>query len=307
MRHYITFKDLTGAEYKVLFKRAKELKIARRQGHYLCHHLNGRSVGMVFNKNSTRTRVSFECAINELGGHPVVLSSGESQISRGETPSHTARVLSRYLAGLVIRTYEEKELTDLAEFSTVPIINGLTDEQHPCQVATDIFTLTETLSPEEKLEDQIVSWIGDGHNMANTWIEAACVLGFGLHLACPPGYEPDKNISSRAQSINKKIKFFKTPAEAVPGTRAVNTDVFSSMGQEKETAQRLIDFKDYKVTSELMKLALPEAIFMHCLPAHVGEEVTQDVIESPASLVFEEAENRLHVQKALLEFLIPKL
>ncbi|MDR2140721.1 MAG: ornithine carbamoyltransferase [Deltaproteobacteria bacterium] len=305
-RSYITFRDLSREEYQEIFHRAAQLKKDRRAGRYLHPHLAGRSVGMIFNKNSTRTRVSFEGAINELGGHPVVLAVKDTQMSRGEPPSHTARVLSRYLAGLVIRTYEEKELADLAAWASIPIINGLTNQQHPCQVLTDIFTLLETLG-QARLEDQLVAWIGDGHNMANTWLEAAAVLGFGLHLACPSGYEPDRAIFQRAHSDNPRVKLFGSPKEAVKGARAVNTDVFVSMDQQAEAAQRLKDFQGYQVNSEIMALASPQAIFLHCLPAHVGEEVTEEVLESPASLVFEEAENRLHAQKALLEFLIPRL
>ncbi|MDR1395895.1 MAG: ornithine carbamoyltransferase, partial [Deltaproteobacteria bacterium] len=226
---YITFRDLSQDQYAQLLSRAAELKKDRRAGIYLHNHLQGRPVGMIFNKHSTRTRVSFECAVNELGGHPVVLSSGDTQISRGEDPSHTSRVLSRYLAGLVIRTYEEKELRDLAGPASIPIINGLTNQQHPCQVLADIFTLWEILG-SEKLADQTIAWIGDGFNMANTWLEAAAVLGFGLHLACPPGYEPDLAIAQKAQAENPKIRFFADPAEAIRGVRAVNTDVFTSMG-----------------------------------------------------------------------------
>ncbi|MDR1576660.1 MAG: ornithine carbamoyltransferase [Deltaproteobacteria bacterium] len=306
VRHYITFQDLALPEYQTIFQRASQLKKARQEGQFSQPHLAGRSVGMIFNKNSTRTRVSFETAINELGGHPVVLSSADSQISRGELPSHTARVLSRYLSALVIRTYEESELTELAERSTIPIINGLTNQQHPCQVLADIFTLLESLG-DEPLENQWIAWVGDGHNMANSWVEAAGVLGFGLRLAIPPGYGPDPTILATARAKNPKIKLFASPSEAVEGARAVNTDVFASMGQEKEQEKRLRDFAGYQVNRELMALANPKAIFLHCLPAHVGQEVTEEVLESPASWVFEEAENRLHVQKALLEFLVPRL
>jgi ornithine carbamoyltransferase len=305
-RHYISFRDASKEEYEAIFQRAAHFKGLRRGGKSLYPHLAGRAVGMIFNKPSTRTRVSFECAINELGGHPIVLSSGESQISRGEAPSHTARVLSRYLAALVIRTYEDQELFDLAESSAIPIINGLTNQKHPCQVLADVFTLLETLG-EEPLEDQLIAWVGDGHNMANTWLEAAAVFGFGLHLACPPGYGPDLAVYKEAVADNPKIKLFESPQEAVKGARAINTDVFASMGQEKERAKRLKDFAGYQVNAELMALASPKAIFLHCLPAHVGEEVTEEVVESPASLVFEEAENRLHAQKALLEFFVPRL
>jgi ornithine carbamoyltransferase len=306
IRHYITFRDLAKDEYEAIFERASHFKKARRGGKYLFPHLAGRSVGMIFNKHSTRTRVSFECAINELGGHPVVLSSAETQISRGESPSHTSRVLSRYLSALVVRTYEDQELWDLAEYSSIPIVNALTNQRHPCQVLADVFTLVEVLG-KERLADQTVAWIGDGNNMANAWLEAAATFGFGLNLACPNGYGPDSEILGRAMADNPKIKLFESPQDAAKGARAVTTDVFASMGQEKEAEKRRRDFAGYQVNGELMAKALENAIFLHCLPAHVGEEVTEEVTESPASLIFEEAENRLHAQKALLEFLVPRL
>jgi ornithine carbamoyltransferase len=305
-KHYITFRDLSADEYGLIFQRAKILKNERIRNQYLRPHLGGRAVGMFFNKNSTRTRVSFECAINELGGRAIVMNIQDSQFSRGEPLSHSARVLSRYLSGLVIRTYEESQLTTLAHWSAIPIINALTNEQHPCQVLTDIFTFLEHLN-NEPLAKQLVAWIGDGNNMANTWLEAAAVLGFGLHLACPEGYDPDPAILARAAADNPAVKLFRSPAEAVAGAKAVNTDVFTSMGHEAETEKRLKDFKGYQVTSELMAKAAPGAIFMHCLPAHPGEEVTDEVLESPASVIFDEAENRLHAQKALLEYLIPSI
>ncbi|MDR1607127.1 MAG: ornithine carbamoyltransferase [Deltaproteobacteria bacterium] len=304
--HYITFRDLTKEEYQALFQRTSHLKKARRDGLYAYPHLGGRSVGLIFHKHSTRTRVSFETAINELGGHPVVLAANDTQISRGEAPAHTAEVLSRYLAAVAIRTYEESELLELAAHSSIPIINALTNQQHPCQVLGDVFTLIETLGGEP-LEKQLVAWVGDGFNMANTWLEAAGVLGFGLHVSCPPGYEPDEAILKRAQADNPRVKFFGSPKEAVKGARAVNADVFASMGQEEEKAKRLKAFKNYQVNAELMALADPKAIFMHCLPAKIGEEVSAEVFDGPASVVYEEAENRLHAQKALLEFLIPRL
>jgi ornithine carbamoyltransferase len=305
-KHYITFRDLSADEYFHIFFRAKKLKDERLRGLYLRPHLGGRSVGLFFAKPSTRTRVSFDCAIRELGGNPVVMNISETQFSRGEPISHSARVLSRYLSALVIRTFLESELISLAQHSTMPIVNALTNEQHPCQVLTDIFTFVEHLDGKP-LEKQQVAWIGDGHNMANTWLEAAAVFGFGLSLACPEGYEPNQAILKRAINENPRIKLVRSPAEAVVGAGAVNTDVFASMDQTDEYEKRLIDFKGYQVTSEIMAKAAPGAIFMHCLPAHPGEEVTDEVLESPASVIFDQAENRLHAQKALLEYLIPPL
>jgi ornithine carbamoyltransferase len=227
-------------------------------------------------------------------------------MSRGEPVSHTARVLSRYLAALVIRTYSQSLLHDLANHGSIPIVNALTDEGHPCQVLTDIFTALERF-PGAAVEQLKVAWIGDGHNMANSWIEAAGYLGFALKLACPEGYEPDAGILAQAQGRNPAVVLTRDPREAIRGAWAVNTDVWASMGQEAEQARREKAFKSFLVDTDLMALADPKAIFMHCLPAHPGEEVTEEVLESPASAIFDEAENRLHVQKALLEFLIPPL
>ncbi|MDR0356429.1 MAG: ornithine carbamoyltransferase [Deltaproteobacteria bacterium] len=305
-KHYITFRDLSADEYEHIFMRTKKLKAERLRGQYHRPHLGGRSVGLVFAKPSTRTRISFDCAIRELGGNCLVMNLGDSQISRGEPPSHTARVLSRYLCGLVYRTYFEAELLELAKYSTMPIVNALTNEQHPCQVLTDVFTFIEHLD-KKPLEKQLVAWVGDGHNMANTWLEAAAVLGFGLNLACPEGYEPNAEIFKKAVNDNPRIKLTHSPAEAVAGAGAVNTDVFASMDQTAESEKRLKDFQGFQVDSALMAKAAPGAIFMHCLPAHPGEEVTDEVLESPASVIFDEAENRLHAQKALLEYLIAPL
>ncbi len=306
-RHYITFSDLSREEYLGLLKRAAALKAERKAGQYLRPHLAGRSVGMLFNKNSTRTRISFECGITELGGHAVVLNESQTQFSRGEPISHSARVLSRYLAAVVIRTYAQSQLDDLAKYGSIPVINALTDEGHPCQILTDIFTATEKF-PDEPVEKIKMAWIGDGNNMANSWIEAAAVLGFPLSLACPEGYDPDMKILAKAQAVNPAIKLVRDPREAARGAWAINTDVWASMGQEGEQPEREKAFKGkYLVDGALMALADPKAIFMHCLPAHIGEEVTEEVLESPASVIFDEAENRLHVQKALMEFLIPAL
>ena len=306
-RHFITFKDLSREEYLHVIESTAALKAERQDGHYLHEHLRGRGVGMIFNKNSTRTRVSFECGITELGGHAVVLTESQTQFSRGEPISHSARVLSRYLAALVIRTYAQAQLEDLARFGSIPVINALTDEGHPCQVFTDIFTAVEKF-PKEPLEKIKMAWIGDGNNMANSWIEAAGVLGFPLTLACPEGYDPDMKILAEAQTANPEIKLVRDPKEGARGAWAVNTDVWASMGQEGEQKEREKAFKGvYIVDSALMAKADPKAIFMHCLPAHIGEEVTEEVLESPASVIFDEAENRLHAQKGLMEFLIPKI
>jgi ornithine carbamoyltransferase len=306
-RHFITFRDFSKEEYDFLLERTRHLKNERRNHKYLRPHLGGRSIAVIFSKSSTRTRVSFECAIRELGGHPITFNMGDSQWAKGEPLSHTARVLGRYVAGIVIRHYEEKDLTELSKWSPVPVVNALTNERHPCQVLGDLFTVAETLSSGTKLQDQTVAWIGDGFNMANTWLEASAVLGFPLHLSIPEGYLPDAEIVKRAKADNPKIKFFESPEEAVKGAYVVTTDVFSSMGQETNAEKKKLAFQKHRVTKELMAKALPDAIFLHCLPARPGEEVTWEVLESPASVVFEEAENRLHAQKALLEYLIPAL
>ena len=306
-RHFIKFTDLTRAEILNVLEMSAALKAERHSGNYLHQHLGGRSVGMIFNKKSTRTRISFESGITELGGHAIFMSEGQTQFSRGELISHSARVLSRYLAAVVIRTYYQSQLEELAGYGSIPIINALTDEGHPCQILTDIFTALEKF-PNEPVEKIKTAWIGDGNNMANSWIEAAGVLGFPLALACPEGYDPDPAVLARAQAANPKIKLCRDPKEAVKGAWTVNTDVWASMGQEEEQAVREKAFRDiYLVDSALMALADPKAIFMHCLPAHPGEEVTDEVLESPASVIFDEAENRLHAQKGLMKFLIPAL
>ncbi|MDR2405117.1 MAG: ornithine carbamoyltransferase [Deltaproteobacteria bacterium] len=303
-KHFITFRDLSKEEYNFIFERTRKLKHERYQHHYYRNHLGGRPIAMLFSKPSTRTRVSFECAINELGGHPIVINLGDSQWARGEPLSHSARVYSRYVSGIVIRHTAEEDLVSLADWASVPVINALTDERHPCQVLADVFTVIENLDGKP-LEEQTIAWVGDGGNMANTWLEAAAVLGFGLNMANPPGYLPDPDIVSAAQNDNPRVKFFESPQECVKGAFVVTTDVFASMGQEAQREERLKAFQGYQVNAGLMAQALPNAIFLHCLPAHPGEEVTDEVIEGFQSVVFDEAENRLHAQKALLEYLIP--
>ncbi|MDR2339520.1 MAG: ornithine carbamoyltransferase [Deltaproteobacteria bacterium] len=303
-KNFITFRDLTKEEYLFLFDRTRTLKHERYRHRYQRDHLRGRPIAVLFSKPSTRTRVSFECAITELGGHAIIIHLGDSQWARGEPLSHSARVFSRYVSGIVIRHTKEEDLVELAKHASIPVVNALTDERHPCQVLADVFTIIERIDGNE-LGSQTVAWIGDGGNMANTWLEAAAVLGFGLNLACPPGYLPDEGIAKRAAADNPRVKFMGSPLEAVKGATVVTTDVFTSMGKEAERAKRLKDFKGYRVDSALMAKARPKALFLHCLPAHPGEEVTEEVLESPASVIFDEAENRLHAQKALLEYLIP--
>jgi ornithine carbamoyltransferase len=305
-RHFITFRDLSQSELSGLLDRAAFLKAERAKGLFRRDHLAGRSVIMLFSKNSTRTRVSFECAINELGGHPIAINMKDSQWTRGEPLSHTARVLSRYVSAIVIRHTKESELVELAKWSSIPVINALTDERHPCQVLGDLLTVAERLGKDAVFKAP-VCWIGDGVNMLTSWIEAAAVFGFPLRVACPEGYLKDRETLDRAVRENPEIRLFKSPLEAAKGAKVVTTDVFTSMGFEHEKETRMKDFAGYRVDSEVMGQAAPGAVFLHCLPAHPGEEVTEEVIESPASAVWDEAENRLHVQKALLEFLIPAL
>ena len=304
VRHFIAFDDLSKEEFGHVLERAAVLKAERLSGQYRRDHLKGRAVAMLFNKNSTRTRISFECGINELGGHAIVLNENQTQFSRGEPISHSARVLSRYLAGVVIRTYAQAQLADLARYGSIPVINALTDEGHPCQILTDIFTIIEKF-PQTPLESMKIAWIGDGNNMANSWIQAAGVFGFTLYLACPEGYDPEQADLAKALNRNPNIKIVRDPAEAAKGALAVNTDVWASMGQEAEQKIREKAFKPFIVDSTLMARADAKAVFLHCLPAHPGEEVTEEVLESPASVIFDQAENRLHAQKGLMEFLIP--
>ncbi len=305
-KHFISMFDLSAAEICQVLKRAGELKAERHSGNFFKDHLKNRPVAMIFNKNSTRTRVSFECAINELGGHPIFMAEGQTQFSRGEPISHSARVLSRYVSAIVIRTYAQQQLDQLAQYGSIPIINALTDEGHPCQILTDILTIMENF-PDRDLKDIKIAWVGDGNNMAASWLEAAAILGFPLSLACPEGYDPDPALLAKAQKMNGKIELLRKPSEAVKGALAINTDVWASMGQEEEQKIREQAFKDFQVNSALMNEAAPGAVFLHCLPAHPGEEVTEEVLESSASVIFDQAENRLHAQKALLEYLIPAI
>ena len=296
-RDFLAVTDLARDEVVRLFDLADRMKTRA----YRETPLAGKTLAMIFAKSSTRTRVSFEVGAYQLGGHALFLSSRDIQLGRGEPIPDTARVLSRYVNGIMIRTFDHGEVEELARHATIPVINGLTDLSHPCQVLADLFTVREALGG---WDGKRVAWIGDGNNMANSWIEAAQVLGFELRLACPEGYEPDRAIFERAKAAGACLMVTDIPDEAVEGAHVVNTDVWASMGQEAEAEARRNAFKGYTVDVDLMKLADGKAIFLHCLPAHRGEEVTAAVIEGPQSRVWDEAENRLHVQKALLATLL---
>jgi ornithine carbamoyltransferase len=292
-RDFLEIPDLSREELRALLARARRMKGGEERG----RPLEGRTLAMIFRKSSTRTRVSFEVGMFQLGGHAIFLSDKDSHLGRGEPIADTARVLSGFVDAIMIRTFAHDEVVQLARSATVPVINGLSDLLHPCQVLADLQTLQEEFGDE--LEGRRVAWIGDGNNVANSWLNAAYRLGFELRLACPEGYEPDADILARAQGA-ADVRLVRDPAEAAEGAHVVTTDVWASMGQEEEAAKRARAFRGYSVDRTLMARAAPGAIFLHCLPAHRGEEVTGDVIDGPSSRVFAEAENRLHAQKALL-------
>lgn len=297
----LSIADLSKKEIDSLLKKTKLLKERFKKG-IPYTPLLGKTLCLVFEKASTRTRLSFEVAIRQLGGSSIFISPRDSQIGRGEPVKDTARVLSRYADCVVIRTYSQDSLEEFARFSSVPVINGLTDLRHPCQVLTDIYTVFEK---KEKLQDLKFAWIGDGNNMANSWIDVASKLNLNLVLACPKGYEPDKEILKQAlNEPGSRIKITSDPFEAAKGADVLNTDVWTSMGQEKENAERLKAFKDYQLNDTLLAKAKKDCLVMHCLPAHRGEEITDDILEGDNSVVFDQAENRLHMQKAILEWLL---
>jgi ornithine carbamoyltransferase len=299
-RDFLAIADLTREEIGRLMDLAGRMK----KGSYRDTPMAGKTLAMIFAKSSTRTRVSFEVGTYQLGGQALFLSSKDIQLGRGEPIADTARVLSRYVDGIMLRTFDHGEVEELARCAAVPVINGLTDLLHPCQVLADLYTVKEAFGG---WEGKRVAWVGDGNNMANTWIDAAGVLGFELRLACPKGFQPDRALLERARAkagAGVCIMVTEAPEEAVEGAHVVNTDVWASMGQEEEAAVRRTAFQGYTVDADLMKRADPSAIFLHCLPAHRGEEVTASVFEGPQSRVWDEAENRLHVQKALLATLM---
>ena len=296
-RHFLSIPDLSTEELYAVLELAGRMKAGQERG----RPLEGKTLAMIFTKSSTRTRVSFEVGTYQLGGHALFLSSRDIQLGRGEPIKDTARVLSRYVDGIMIRTFDQADPEALAEHGSVPVINGLTDLLHPCQIMADVMTVREAFGPD--LSDRRIAWVGDGNNMANSWLNAAARFGFELRLACPEGYHPDAAILRRAQEATT-VLLTGDPGQAVDGAHVVNTDVWTSMGQEEEQAARARAFAGYQVDAALMERATPDAIFLHCLPAHRGAEVADEVIEGPRSRVFDEAENRLHVQKAILATLM---
>ncbi|WP_456417575.1 ornithine carbamoyltransferase [Thiolapillus sp.] len=296
-RHFLSLPDLSAEEFRAIIQRAGELKRLQQQGE-IVETLKHKVLGMVFEKSSTRTRVSFEAGMTQLGGAAIFLSPRDTQLGRGEPLEDTARVLSRMVDCIMIRTFEHEKVERFARHSRVPVINGLTDLVHPCQLLADMQTWFERRGD---IRGKTVAWIGDGNNMCHSYMNAAKLLDFRLHIACPEGYDPDEQILA---STKDHCRIFRDPAQAAAGVNLIATDVWASMGQEEEQKQRERDFAGYEVTAALMSLAAPDALFMHCLPAHRGEEVSAEVIDADDSVVWEEAENRLHAQKALLEFLL---
>ncbi len=298
MKHYLRFSDLDAGEYGYLFERAALIK--RKFKAYEKHHaLIDRTLAMIFEKASTRTRVSFEAGMYQMGGSVVHLTTGDSQMGRSEPIEDTAKVISRMVDLVLIRTYEQTKIELFAEHSRVPVINGLTNEFHPCQILADIFTYIEHRG---SIAGKTVAWVGDGNNMANTWLQASEILGFTVHLSTPGGYEVDQSVAGIRSSESYKV--FKHPLQACVGADLVTTDVWTSMGYEAENEARKKAFANWRVDAEMMRLAKPNALFMHCLPAHRGEEVDANVIDGPQSVVWDEAENRMHAQKALMEYLL---
>jgi ornithine carbamoyltransferase len=298
IRHYLQFSDFNAAEYAYIFERAALIK--KKFKAYEKHQpLVDRTLAMIFEKASTRTRVSFEAGVYQLGGSVVHLTTGDSQLGRAEPIEDSAKVISRMVDLVMIRTYEQTKIELFAEHSRVPVINGLTNEFHPCQILADIFTYIEHRG---SIKGKTVAWVGDGNNMANTWLQASEILGFKVHVSTPTGYEVDQSIAGIRSADSYQV--FKDPMEACRGADLVTTDVWTSMGYEAENEARRAAFADWCVDEEMMRTAQPDALFMHCLPAHRGEEVQAEVIDGPQSVVWDEAENRMHAQKALMEFLL---
>ncbi|MCR5881381.1 ornithine carbamoyltransferase [Rhizobacter sp. J219] len=298
IKHYLQFKDLRAEEYAYLFDRTTIIK-KRFKNYEKYTPLTDRTLAMIFEKASTRTRVSFEAGMYQMGGSVVHLTTGDSQLGRAEPVEDSAKVISRMVDLVMIRTYEQAKIERFAASSRVPVINGLTNEYHPCQILADVYTFIEHRG---SIQGKTVAWVGDGNNMANTWLQAADILGFTLHVSTPSGYEIDPKVAG--VSNTQCLKTFKNPLDACRGAHLVTTDVWTSMGYEAENEARQKAFADWCVDREMMAVAQPDAVFMHCLPAHRGEEVEAEVIDGPQSVVWDEAENRMHVQKALMEFLL---
>ena len=308
IRHFLQFSDFTADEYAWVFGRAAAIK-KKFKSYEKYHPLADRTLAMIFEKASTRTRVSFEAGMYQLGGSVVNLTTGDSQLGRAEPIEDSAKVISRMVDLVMIRTFGQDKIESFAANSRVPVINGLTNEFHPCQILADIFTFLEHRGSNADgkpdpafLKGKVVAWVGDGNNMANTWLQAAELLGFTVHLSTPSGYEVDQAVAGIRSRDSYKV--FKDPMDACRGADLVTTDVWTSMGYEAENETRRQAFADWRVDAEMMRVARPDALFMHCLPAHRGEEVDADVIDGPQSVVWDEAENRMHAQKALMEFLL---
>jgi ornithine carbamoyltransferase len=298
LKHYLQFSDLNADDYIYLFARAALIK-KKFKTYEKYHPLADRTLAMIFEKASTRTRVSFEAGMYQMGGSVVHLTTGDSQLGRAEPIEDSAKVISRMVDLVMIRTFGQDKIERFAGHSRVPVINGLTNEFHPCQILADIFTFIEHRG---SIKGKTVAWVGDGNNMANTWLQAAELLDFTVHLSTPSGYEVDQSIAGIRSADSYKV--FKDPMQACAGADLVTTDVWTSMGYEAENEARKKAFADWRVDAEMMRAAKPDALFMHCLPAHRGEEVDADVIDGPQSVVWDEAENRMHAQKALMEFLL---
>jgi ornithine carbamoyltransferase len=301
--HLVSLQEFSKEELVWFLDRALVLKKEKKAGAIHCQ-LAGKTIGLVFEKPSTRTRVSFEAAMYGLGGQVIFLSARDTQLARSEPLKDMARVMARYVDGMVVRTYGQEVVNELARYSTVPVINALTDLHHPCQVLSDVMTVIEKKGPIEALK---IAWVGDGNNMANSWIQAACRLGFELTLACPQGYEPDAVILKEAQAqAVLPITLVREPKEAVASADVINVDVWASMGKEKEAEARLAAFSGYQVNDALLAQAPPDCIILHCLPAHRGEEITDEALESGQCVAFDQAENKMHMHKAILERLVGK-
>lgn len=299
-KDFLCLSDWTASELEAIFELCRELK-AKTKARTAHRLLEGQTLAMIFEKSSTRTRVSFEVGMFQLGGHALFLHSGTTQMGRGEPIKDTARVMSGYCDGIMIRTYSQQAVEELAARATIPVINGLTDLYHPCQIMADLFTVSEH---KANYRDLTYCWIGDGNNMANSWINAASVFGFALRVATPKGYEPDAEVMARAKKAGAKILYTHDPAEAAVSADVLNTDVWASMGQEAEQQEREKAFVGYQINDELVARASDDCLVMHCLPAHRDEEITDSVIEGKHSIIFAEAENRLHVQKAIMATLM---
>jgi len=301
-KDFLSLTDWSLEDLEKIFALTRDLKEKQKENspHKL---LDGQTLGMIFEKSSTRTRVSFEVGMFQLGGHALFLPSTSTQMGRGEPIKDTARVMARYCDGIMIRTFSQESVEEFAEHCYVPVINGLTDRYHPCQLMADLFTVSEHKPDYRSLK---YCWIGDGNNMANSWINAAAIFGFELRIATPKGYEPNSEVIANAQQAGAKLILTNDPREAAADADVLNTDVWASMGQEQEQKKREKAFKGFQINGELVKLAVPEAVVMHCLPAHRDEEITDEVIEGPHSIIFDEAENRLHVQKAIMATLMAR-